>query len=133
MTDKQTLVSYRMAQAEETLSDAEIMLKDNGSPRSVINRAYYSMFYAVLALLLHSGINPRTSKHSGVLSMFDKEFVKTGRIDASFSKALHRLFDQRLKGDYKEMIEFTPVQAQEGVAAARVFLAAIKAITADGM
>jgi len=91
MTDKQTLVSYRLQQAEETLSDAEGMLKGSFSPRSIINRAYYSMFYAVLGLLLHSGVNPRTSKHSGVLSAFDKVFVKTGRIDVRHTKALYRL------------------------------------------
>ncbi len=40
MTDKQTLAGYRIIQAEETLSEAEILQKGNASPRSVINRAY---------------------------------------------------------------------------------------------
>lgn len=65
MTDKETLLRYRLSEAEETLQDAEKMLQNDISPRSIINRAYYSMFYAVLALFLHSDINPKTSKHVG--------------------------------------------------------------------
>ena len=52
MTDKEQLFSYRIKQAEHTLLDAEKMLQGNLSPRSIINRAYYATFYAVLALFL---------------------------------------------------------------------------------
>jgi uncharacterized protein (UPF0332 family) len=44
MTDLETLFVYRFKQAEETLLDAERMLQGNFSPRSITNRAYYSMF-----------------------------------------------------------------------------------------
>ena len=76
MTDKQALFTYRLTQAEETLSDVKKMLEDKLSPRSIINRAYYSMFYAVLALFLKADINLKTSKHAGVISIFDNEFVR---------------------------------------------------------
>ncbi len=39
MTDKQTLFEYRKKQCEDTIKDAEIMLDQNISPRSIINRA----------------------------------------------------------------------------------------------
>jgi uncharacterized protein (UPF0332 family) len=80
MTDTQTLFSHGLKQAEETLSDAGKMLQEHLSPGSIINRAYYSMFYAVLAILIKTGISLKTSKHAGVISIFDKEFVHTGRI-----------------------------------------------------
>ena len=67
MTDNQTLIAYRLREAEETLHDAEKMLQNNLTPRSVINRAYYAMFYAVLALFISAGINLKTSKHSVVI------------------------------------------------------------------
>jgi uncharacterized protein (UPF0332 family) len=44
MTDVETLVSYRLRQAEETIQDAEAMLKVRISSRSIVNRAYYAMF-----------------------------------------------------------------------------------------
>jgi uncharacterized protein (UPF0332 family) len=42
MTDMETLFSYRYKQAEETLLEAQKMLEAGFSPRSIINRAYYS-------------------------------------------------------------------------------------------
>ena len=41
MTDVETLMSYRLKQAEETIQDAEAMLKVRISSRSIVNRAYY--------------------------------------------------------------------------------------------
>jgi len=76
MTDKQTLLAFRLKQAEETLTDAEKMLQSGLSTRSIINRAHYAVFYSILAILLHGDINLKTSKHSGVLAIFDKEFVE---------------------------------------------------------
>jgi len=49
--DVQVLVAARIRQAKETLQDARILLNSRrGTPRSIINRAYYASFYAVLAL-----------------------------------------------------------------------------------
>lgn len=104
MTDIETLFLYRLKQVEETLLDAEKVIKSRLSPRSIINRAYHSLFYAILALLLKTGVNIKTSKHVGVISIFDTEFVKTGKIDRRYSQMLHDLFDARLEGDYKEYV-----------------------------
>lgn len=126
MTDEEVLIKYRLDQAEETISDAEKMLEAGVSPRSVINRAYYSMFYAVLALLLKGGIEVKTSKHAGVISLFDKEFVLTGKIDPKFSKALHRMFLARQEVDYKELVEFSIGDAEEAVHQAKEFVIALR-------
>jgi uncharacterized protein (UPF0332 family) len=128
MTDKETLFLYRLRQAEETLSDAKKMLEDNLSPRSIINRAYYSMFYGVLALFLKHDIKVKTSKHSGIISIFDAEFVHTGKIDLCFSKTLHKIFEVRQEGDYKELVEFSCNDVDEFVKLAEEFLEGIKKI-----
>jgi uncharacterized protein (UPF0332 family) len=70
MTDKDTLFLYRLNQAEDTLADAEKMVESGFSSRSIVNRANYAMFYAVLSLFLKSGVNIQTSKHSGIISIF---------------------------------------------------------------
>ena len=126
MTDKQTLFLYRIKQAEETLSDAEKMLRENLSPRSIINRAYYAMFYAVLALFISRDVTIKTSKHTGVISIFDKEFVHAGKIDKYYSKILHRMFDVRQESDYKELVELSSDDAVECVDHAKTFLDTIK-------
>lgn len=78
------LIRHRLNQAEESLKDAKVLLDSNRSPRSIINRSYYAMFYAVLALLQKIGKVPR--KHSGVISLFDTEFVLKGFFPKSFLK-----------------------------------------------
>lgn len=131
MTDKQTLLAYRWKQAEETLNDAQKMLQSNLSPRSIINRAYYSMFYAVLALFLHHSINPKTSKHTVIIGIFDKEFIHTGKLEKYYSKILHKNFEQRQRSDYKELLELTQEHAKESVKIAREFLETIKSLIAE--
>lgn len=126
MTDKQDLFQYRIGQAEETLSDAEKMLQENLSARSIVNRSYYSMFYGILALYIEQGINIKTSKHSGIISIFDKEFVHTGKIDKDYSKILHRNFNLRQEGDYKELTKISRDDATRSVEDAKKFLNAIK-------
>ena len=56
MTDRETLLRYRMKQAEETLADAEAMRKGALSTRSIVNRAYYAMFYALLGVFLETNV-----------------------------------------------------------------------------
>ncbi len=71
--DVGVLVGYRMGQARTALDDAQFLLDGGRSPQSVINRAYYAMFYSVLALLQTIGKVP--GKHTGAIGLFDTEFV----------------------------------------------------------
>jgi uncharacterized protein (UPF0332 family) len=84
------------------------------------------MFYAILALYINEGLNLKTSKHSGAISIFDKEFVHSGKIDKNFSKVLHRIFILRQEGDYKELVKISRDDAARSVADAKAFLSAIK-------
>ncbi len=126
MTDEEVLFSYRLKQAEETLTEARKMIEGGFSPRTIINRAYYSMFYSLLALFIKSKINIKTSKHIGVISLFDKEFVKTGIFEKYYSKILHDVFDARQEGDYKEFVAFSPEDAAKFVKFAEEFFEGIK-------
>jgi uncharacterized protein len=97
--DIKTLVQYRLSQATESLAEADVLVQAQKSYRSVINRCYYAMFYAALALLQTIGkISP---KHSGVLSLFDVEFVRKGVFSREMSKEFHRAFKLRQTSDYE--------------------------------
>ncbi|NJN63373.1 MAG: hypothetical protein HC795_19310 [Coleofasciculaceae cyanobacterium RL_1_1] len=53
------------------------------------------MFYALLGLLATKGLG--TSKHSGVISLFDREFVRTGIFPRGYRRAcIGRLMSGRL-------------------------------------
>jgi uncharacterized protein (UPF0332 family) len=131
MTERETLFTYRLQEAEETLSDAVQMLDGDFSPRSVVNRAYYTMFYAVLALFIRFETVHKTSKHSGIIGIFNKEFVHTGKIEVRLAKMLNNIFETRLEGDYKGLVELTQEDAQDAVEKAREFFAAIKELVAS--
>ena len=122
--DRQQLINYRMERARETLGDARILLEQDGSPGSIINRAYYAMFYVVLSLLTTQGKG--SSKHSGVISLFDQLFIKTGKLPKDFSKAIHKAFDLRQIGDYREFVDLNQEQAIEVLNAADQFLKAVQ-------
>jgi uncharacterized protein (UPF0332 family) len=126
MTDRETLMAYRLREADETLDDAVKMLEAKTSPRSVVNRAYYSMFYGVLGLFNRFETEHRTSRHSTVIAIFDREFVRTGIIDPRYSRMLHRLFDARQIADYKDLIEPSEEDAVKAVEQAREFLITIR-------
>lgn len=101
--EKKALIQYRLSQAKDSIKEAKVLLMQEMSNRSVANRLYYAMFYAVLALLQERQMG--TSKHIGAISLFDKEFIKTAVFTADMSKTLHYAFELRQKGDYMEEME----------------------------
>jgi uncharacterized protein (UPF0332 family) len=105
----QVLVRSRLEQADDALNAARILLEQH-SVRAAVNRAYYAMFYAVLALLALR--KQETSKHSGVISLFDREFVRPGVFSRDLSQWLHRAFRQRLAADYAPLRTVSKDEAQ---------------------
>jgi len=69
------LVTYRLEQAAEAVAAARLLV-EAGMCRQAAGRAYYAMFYAVLALFASRGLS--SSRHSAALALFDREFVKNG-------------------------------------------------------
>ena len=117
------LLKYRIQQANETFHEAEILFNQSAY-RGTINRAYYAMFYSVLALLATKKLG--TSKHSGVIGLFDREFVKTGFLPRDLSRALRLAFDLRQTHDYGELIEIDKEVVQETLDDAKAFISAVE-------
>jgi len=109
--NRKALIEYRLTQARDSIREADVLDQFGMSRRSVMNRLYYAMFYAVLALLQEKEMG--TSKHSGAIALFDREFVKTGAFPKEMSKALHWAFELRQKGDYMEETEVTADEVAE--------------------
>lgn len=128
--DVQALVRYRMGQADEALRAARILVEADMF-RQAVGRAYYAGFYAILALLAHRQLG--TSKHSGALSLFDREFVRQGCFDLKYSKLLHELFDLRQRADYREMFSVSAERTTSAIVAVSGFLAESRAYLQDEM
>ena len=119
------LVEYRLDQADESLAAAQILL-EKMMLRTAVNRSYYAMFYAVLSLLAVD--KKETSKHSGAVSLFDKEFVKRGVFAKDFSRWLHEAFDLRQITDYSAESSVSLEDAQLSFAHANAFVEEVKSV-----
>ena len=122
--DIAALVRYRIEQAETALDDARFLLVGNRSPLSIINRSYYAMFYAALGLLQAIGKIP--GKHTGVIGLFDTEFVQKGAFPKELSRDFHRVFEMRQKSDYRVTEPATSERAAELLTRAERFVAALR-------
>lgn len=117
--DIQVLVNARLQQAEDSLREGQLLLQ-NEFHKGAINRFYYAMFYAVLALLITRQLG--TSKHSGAIALFDREFVKPGIFSKEMSLWLHSAFELRLEADYAELVEVSAETAHESAQQALIFV-----------
>jgi uncharacterized protein (UPF0332 family) len=121
--DINTLIKHRLDQAQTALDDAKFLCEGKRSSQSIVNRAYYAMFYAALALLQKIGKVP--SKHTGVISLFDTEFVIKGIFTKELSKDFHKLFEMRQVSDYKTADEITAEKAEDAIKRAGLFVESV--------
>lgn len=122
--DKNTIIGYRLEQAQIALDDAMYLNAGGRSPQSIVNRCYYSMFYATLALLQDIGKAP--TKHSGIISLFDTEYVMKGIFPRELSKDLHKAFELRQSSDYKIRPTMSEEQVNEEIDKASCFVEVVK-------
>lgn len=103
----QDLVLYRMERATETLEDARILARAERW-NACVNRLYYACFYAVSALLVADGLS--SSKHTGIRSLFNSQYVKPGKIPKDLARIYNDLFERRQEGDYIDFVNFEDSQ-----------------------
>ena len=123
---KRSLARIRIQQAEDSLDEARFLYEGHKSNRSVINRIYYSMFYAILALLIYEPFG--SSKHTAVLSYFNLNFVKKGLIPTELGRAVNKAFDLRQRADYQEIPNITQEQVKPYFDQTRRFIDSISAL-----
>lgn len=105
MTENQKqAIRQRLKRAHETLSEARI-LEEAHHFVGAVNRLYYGCFYAVSALLETKAL--KSSKHSGVIALFNQHFVKTGVVRKELGELFRYMFDSRQGGDYTDFPDFT--------------------------
>ena len=93
------LVMYRLKSAKERLDSAKILL-EAGKYKDSIGRSYYAIFTAVRAVLAKDEVD--FSKHAGVISYFQREYIKKGIFDKKYSKYLQEVFQIRNNCDYDD-------------------------------
>lgn len=112
-------IIYRLARAQETYEEA-LLMKNAKHWNTCANRLYYSCFYAVSALL--EKYNFRSSKHSGIKSLFNRNFVKSGKISKEFGKLYNNLLDAKQEGDYLDFVYFDADTIEPWLPSVKIFI-----------
>ena len=117
------LSKYRFETSLENLEDARIMY-ENGRYKNALNRAYYSIFHAIRSVDALDGFD--SSKHSGVISHFNQNHVKTGDFEPETSSVIKRASMMREKSDYEDFYEPEKEDVERTISEVSYFLSAVK-------
>lgn len=117
------LVMYRLKSAKERLDSAKILL-EAGKYKDSIGRSYYAIFTAVRAVLAKDEVD--FSKHAGVISYFQREYIKKGIFDKKYSKYLQEAFHIRNNCDYDDFYIVVKDDAVEQLSRAEEYYNAVK-------
>lgn len=124
MTEKQKdLCVYRVNQAEETVQSAKLC-KENHFYKDAINRAYYSAFYAIKAVLAVEGVDFK--RHKDVVAYFNQHYVATEVFSKESGRSLARLQRKREASDYDDFYIASVEEAQEQIEVAAKIAAEVK-------
>jgi len=123
--EQKALALHRIKRAEATLQEAQDELSRKNY-RLTVNRAYYSVFYAMRAFL--AAENMDSSKHSGVTSLFNRQFIKTGIVPEVSFQAIQSLMDLRHEGDYQDFAEISLDEAAGSVEAAKAAMDSMRVV-----
>lgn len=112
-----------MTKARENLEVAKQLHRQNYF-NITASRAYYAVFHVLQAVLLTKGLS--FSKHSAVLSAFNKEFICSGVFTNDFYDRIRRLFKDRQIGDYDYERAVSRESSEADVADAEMIIDAIE-------
>jgi len=115
------LARHRLARAREALAEGEFLLA-KGALMGAVNRFYYGAFHAARSLLATRQVD--SSRHTGVISLFQQHFVRTGLIEPEKAKALPRSFEKRQDTDYADFATVSSEEAERIRQEVRTFVEA---------
>lgn len=112
------LCRYRLDKARICLKSAKTLIESNDYCGAA-NRSYYAIFHCIRSLLALDGTD--FSKHSGVMSYFQRNYVKTGIFSKEYSKILTEAFEIRSESDYDDYYIISKDEVEEQLKNAAYF------------
>jgi|GEM_PF-2380091 uncharacterized protein (UPF0332 family) len=91
MIDKSVVIGRRLKEAEESLSEAELLKEEKISNIATLAKLYHAMIYGLLALFGMDDIGSLT--HADLIERFDREFVKKGFFKKEYLEAMKFAYD----------------------------------------
>ena len=110
LDNRKELSEYRLKMAKEKLKSAKLLL-DSHQWKDSIGRSYYAIFTAARALLALDGQD--FARHTGVISYFQKTYIKTKVFDVKYSRYISEAFQIRNNTDYADFYIVSREDAEE--------------------
>ena len=124
MNDRQKeLSNYRLQQAEESLTVAKTCLEGEFYKDS-INRSYYSVLYAIKAVLALGSVDFK--RHKDVVSYFNKEYVATEKFPKTLGRKIGNLKQIREDSDYDDFYVASKEETEEQIKTAESVIRSVK-------
>ena len=123
-SDRLQLAAYRLQKASVDLEAARLNYT-HGMMDTAANRSYYAIFHAARAVLALTGQDYK--KHSGVISFFRKEFIKTGILEKKLSDIIQDAFEIRTDCDYEDFYVVAKEDVERQIQNAEYFISKIEA------
>ncbi len=120
--ERKALSKLRLDNAKERLSFIPGIL-ELGDYKTAANRAYYSVFFAMRAVLALDGFDSK--KHSGIISEFRKNYIKTGIFSTEMSDIISSLFNVRSSSDYDDFYIISKEKVTKQYENAKLFVETI--------
>ncbi|MCI9139080.1 HEPN domain-containing protein [bacterium 1XD42-8] len=93
------LANYKLERAKEELDTAELLFR-NEKLKAANNRAYYSIYYSLTAILCLEPI--AFKKHKDTIGYFNKNYVRTGIFPPEIGRNISKAAKIRHASDYDE-------------------------------
>ena len=123
-----SLIEYRLEQARNCL-DSAVRELEAEAYKSAANRSYYCIFHALRAVLAIDSYDSK--KHSGIISTFQKNYIKTEIFPAEFSRLIRDAFSNRGKSDYEDFFVISKEETAKQIENAKTILSAVEAYVRD--
>ncbi len=117
------LSHYRFERAKENVRASKELLA-SGYINISASRSYYAVFYALLAVTELDGFE--AAKHSGIISYFNRNYVKKNIFAPDTYKLIDKAFKSRRYADYEGLYITTTEEAQEQISIAEKVIGMIE-------
>ena len=117
------LCRHRLEQAEENIEEAEILFKVK-KYKGANNRAYYSIFHSIKAVLSLEPIDFK--RHKDVIAYFNKNYVHTDIFPKSIGHKIAEANKTREDSDYDDEFIVKPEVTEEQIKTAKELYKLVK-------
>ena len=114
---------YRLERAKQDLSDAEFNYKNNRF-LNANNRAYYSIFHAIRAVLALE--QKDFKRHKDVLAYFNQHYIKTEIFPKNISRKISQAKYIREDSDYDDEYKPNAEETQNQIETARELISLVE-------